>query len=380
MKNPFFFGKEVLGDAFTDRKSELKELISDIEQGLNVILYSPRRYGKTSLIKKTIGTVKNRGILTFYIDLFPMTTFNDFVKIFAEAISSLEASSNLKTFIKTLGKILPKLIPKIILRPHGDAEISFDLERLFKEKEEVLDDLLEAVPKLAKSRGKIALVVFDEFQEISKLEEADKLERIIRSHIQKHQNISYVFLGSKRHLMQGMFKDKNRPLYNCGRHFPLLKISSQDFASFIKENFFKTGIKIKEEEIEKILSITECHPYYTQLFCHILWDNCHEQRNANLKDVDSTLEQLIMEEESSFSAIWEDLSSVQRTLVKALAYDEILSLFSQVFLQKYALKSVSALQKAIKTLEKKEIIERANGHYTLSDLFFKKWINRRIGL
>ena len=77
---------------------------------------------------------------------------------------------------------------KIILRPHGDAEISFDLERLFKEKEEVLDDLLEAVPKLAKSRGKIALVVFDEFQEISKLEEADKLERIIRSHIQKHQN------------------------------------------------------------------------------------------------------------------------------------------------------------------------------------------------
>src|SRR3989339_80678 len=145
--------------------------------------------GKTPSKKKTIGTVKNRGILTFYIDLFPMTTFNDFVKIFAEAISSLEASSNLKTFIKTLGKILPKLIPKIILRPHGDAEISFDLERLFKEKEEVLDDLLEAVPKLAKSRGKIALVVFDEFQEISKLEEADKLERIIRSHIQKHQNI-----------------------------------------------------------------------------------------------------------------------------------------------------------------------------------------------
>src|SRR3989339_861809 len=305
MKNPFFFGKEVSGDAFTDRKSELKELTSDIEQGINVILYSPRRYGKTSLIKKTIGTIKNRGILTFYIDLFPMTTFNDFVKIFAEAISNLEPSSRLKIFIKTLGKILPKLIPKIILKPHGDAEISFDLERLFKEKEEVLDDLLEAIPKLAKSRKKLALVVFDEFQEISKLE---------------------------------------------------------------------------EEEIGKILNITECHPYYTQLFCHILWDNCHERGDVNLKDIDNTLEQLIMEEDSSYSAIWEDLSSVQRTLVKALAYDEILSLFSQAFLQKYALKSVSALQKAIKTLEKKEIIERANGHYTLSDLFFKKWINRRIGL
>lgn len=318
--------------------------------------------------------------MTFYIDLFPVTTFGDFVKIFAQSISSSEHHSRFKTFIKTLGKILPKLFPKIIIKPHGNAEISFDLERLFKEKEAVLDDLLEAVPYLAKSKKKTALVVFDEFQEISKLEEYDKLERIIRSHIQKHQDVSYVFLGSKRHLMQEMFKNRNRPLYNCGRHFPLNKISPQDFSSFIKDNFLKTGIKIKEEETEKILSLTECHPYYTQLFCHILWDNCHEQGSTDSRDIDNTLEQLIMEEEHSYSIIWEDLSSVQRTLVKALAYDEALSIFSHAFLQKYALKSVSALQKAIKTLEKKEIIERVNGHYVLSDLFFKKWINKRIML
>ncbi|MDI6731671.1 MAG: ATP-binding protein [Candidatus Margulisbacteria bacterium] len=376
MKNPFYFGKEVVGEAFTDRTFEVRGLLSDIEQGLNIIIYSPRRYGKTSLIKKVLGIARERGIIVLYLDLYPITNFRDFVEIYARALSSSEPPSKLKGFINILGKLIPKLMPKVTLGPKGGAEITFDLGKIFKEKEAVLDDLLEAVHKLATRKRKPAVVVFDEFQEIAKLDEAEKLERQIRTHIQKQQNVAYIFLGSKRHLMQDMFKNKNRPLYNCGRHFPLEKISSDDFCVFINQRFAKTGININPNDIRMILKITECHPYYTQLFCHLLWDNCREQKKIFPNHITAVLSQLLREEEHSYSIIWDDLSAVQRTLVKALAADETLPLFSHAFLIKYGLNSASAVQKARRTLEKKEIIERGNGHYTISDLFLKKWIAR----
>lgn len=378
MKNPFYFGKEVAGEAFTNRISEVKELLSDIEQGLNIIIYSPRGYGKTSLIKKVLAIAKERGVLPFYLDLYPITNLRDFVEIYAQSLAIAESPSKLKYFIKVLGELVPKLLPKVTLGPKGGPEISFDLEKIFKEKDAVLDDLLEAAHKLAAKKNISAVVVFDEFQEIAKLNEGEKLERQIRAHIQKHQNVSYVFLGSKRHLMQEMFKNSNRPLYNCGRHFSLGKIPPVDFSEFINRQFLKTNTNINDSEINSILKITECHPYYTQLFCHLLWDNCRDRKKIPTGEIETVLSQLLGEEEHSYSIIWDDLSAVQRTLVKALAADESLPLFSHAFLAKYGLKSISAVQKARKTLEKKEIIERSNGNYTISDLFFKKWVVRLV--
>lgn len=380
MKNPFYFGKEVVGEAFTNRSSEIKELLSDMEQGLNVIIYSPRRYGKTSLMKKTLLLAKERGCLTFYLDLYPISNLRDFVQIYAQSLSVNEPSSQFNRFIKVLGKLVPKLLPKVTLGQKGGPEISFDFDKIFKEKEAILRDLFEAVYKLAAKKKRPAVMVFDEFQEIAKLDEAENLEKQIRTHIQKQQNVSYVFLGSKRHFMQDMFKNKNRPLYNCGRHFPLGKISSNDFSSFINKQFFKTGIKINPDEIANILEITECHPYYTQLFCHLLWDHCRENKKIYSDDIIAVLSQLLREEEHSYSIVWDDLSAVQRILVKALAANETLPFFSQAFLAKYGLGSISAIQKARRTLEKKEIIGRSNGHYTISDLFLKKWVAHLISV
>src|SRR3989344_8040144 len=165
MKNPFYFGKEVVGESFTNRKSEIKELLSDIEQGQNIIIYSPRRYGKTSLIKRVLGIAEERGILSFYLDLYPITNFQDFIEIYARALAGAEPPSKFKEFIKVLGKLIPKLLPKVSIGPKGGLEISFDFEKIFKEKEVILDDLLEAAQKLAVKKGKSAVVVFDEFQE-----------------------------------------------------------------------------------------------------------------------------------------------------------------------------------------------------------------------
>lgn len=376
MQNPFYFGKEVAGEAFTDRKQEIKELVADIKQGINVIVYSPRRYGKTSLIKKVLEMVKRDGLLTFYLDLFPLTNLKDFIRIYAEALAAAEAPSKFKGFIKLIEKALPRLLPKIVIKPREGPEISFDFGGIFGEKEPILQDLLEAPYRIAKSKGKKAVVVFDEFQEIAKLEEADKIERELRTRFQKHLNISYVFLGSKRHLMQEMFRNKNRPLYNCGRHFPLGKIPPFDFTVYIQRQFAKSNFKIEQKEIKQSLNITECHPYYTQLFCHLLWDRCLEKKKVASKDIEKVLIDLLREEENAYAALWEDLYGAQRALLKALASDETLSLYSHEFLIKYGLRSVSSIQKAVRSLEKKEIIERSNGHRIISDLFLKKWIKQ----
>lgn len=372
--NPFYFGKEVSGEAFTNRKQEIKELVSDIEQGLNIIIYSPRRYGKTSLIKKVLEITKKRGLLAFYLDLFPVTNISDYVKIYAQALTSAEPPSRIRKLVDLLGKIVPRLFPEVVLKPKGGIEISFDLERIFRKKELILEDLYEAPHRLSKKKKKKAVVVFDEFQEIAKLEEADKIEREMRTHFQKHAQVSYVFLGSKRHLMQEMFKNKSRPLYNCGRHFPLNKIKKEDFILYIQKRFLQTGYEIPPKQIEEILEITECHPYYTQLFCHILWDRCQDNKKIKAGDVRETLSELLREEEHNFSNIWDELSAVQRALVKAFAAEETIPLFSREFLIKYGIKSTSSIQKALRSLEKKEIIERSNGSRVVSDLFFKKWV------
>ena len=154
-----------------------------------------------------------------------------------------------------------------------EVEFEFDPRG---EKAPLLDDLFEAVATLSTEQNKKAVVVFDEFQEIENWDENGKEERQMRAHFQLHQTVSYIFMGSKRHLMEEIFRNKNRPFYWFGKHFPLEKISRNEFASFIQERFANTGLQITAPVVSEILDVTEDHPYYTQLLCHILWERTRD--------------------------------------------------------------------------------------------------------
>ena len=372
MKNPFIYGETVSGDNFCDRVPEMKELVSDIKNGQNVIIFSPRRYGKTSLIKQALRKVKAQGILTFYIDLYPAINKGKFIEIYAGAISA-GIPGGARQVVKKIKEYLPRVIPKIVM-----DDQSFHLEFEFDRTGSIspnIDDLLCAVNKEAERQNKSAVVVFDEFQEIADFDD-DEIERKMRSVFQNHRNVSYIFMGSKTHLMRDIFNNPNRPFYKSGKHFPLGKIDHEELSLFAKKKFSGQNIVIGNNELNRVLDSTECHPYYFQMLCNVLWELCMDSRVITKDDIRKALDILISRESSVYIAMWEELTIKQKNLMVALAKEESPEVFSKKFLETYGLGPSSSIQKALKKLLKRELIQQENGSYIVYDLFFKKWIRR----
>jgi len=372
MKNPFVYGETVSGENFCNRTQEIKELVADIKNCQNVIIFSPRRYGKTSLIKQVLQKVKAKGVLTFYIDLYPAINKRKFIELYAGAISS-GLPGGVRQVVKKIKEYLPRIIPKVVME---EQSVHFEFE--FDHTSNIsphIDDLFVAVKKVADQKKKTAVVVFDEFQEITNFDD-DEIERKMRSVFQNHRNVSYIFMGSKTHLMRDIFNNPNRPFYKSGKHFPLDKIDPKELSLFAKKKFSDQAIDIGHNELNSILNNTKCHPYYFQMLCHVLLELCMDSRMITEADIDEALNILISRESSVYVAIWEELTIKQKNLMVALAKEEYPEVFSNKFLETYSLGSSSSIQKALKKLLKKELVQQENGSYIIYDLFFKKWIRR----
>jgi hypothetical protein len=374
MKNPFIYGEEVSGKAFCDRRDEIKELLRDIENGQNVIIFSPRRYGKTSLIKEVLRKAKAKGILTFYVDLYPAITKEKFIEVYAKGISR-SLTGTKENILRKIRNLLPRLVPKIVIKGEGLPDFEFDFDR--RNVEPLLDDLLNVVKNRVDMEKKSAVLVFDEFQEITNYRD-DEIERKMRSSFQSHHNVSYIFMGSKRHLMNNLFNNPNRPFYKSGKHFPLQKIDRREFIKFIKEKFDMGKYQIENESLESILDITKCHPYYTQMLSHILWEQEEDIKKISKHTVETAINKLLNRESGGYLSTWETLTQKQKQLLEALAKSNSKKIFSGNFISKYNLVSTSSVQKAIKVLVNKELVERENGTYEFTDVFFRLWIEKRL--
>lgn len=377
MDNPFIYGEEVSGEAFTDREEEARELLRDLKRGQNVIIYSPRRYGKTSLIKKVLGVLKKQGLITVYIDLYKATSKQKLVDIYAKAVAE-QTESRLRKGIEFIKKVLPRLLPKIVIRSARLPEVEFEYDHR-RSISPLLPDLLESINHLALRKKKNAVVVFDEFQEITNFDD-DEIEKEMRSHFQSHRRVAYVFLGSKQHSMKKLFLDKNRPFYHSGRHFQLGKIEESKFTDFIVGNFKRAGIQAEKIVLDDLLGRTECHPYYTQLFCNVLWDYCLERNKKKVlpEDIIIVLDMVLRREAHAYIEIWESFKGKSRLLLEALVQSGPVKIFSSEFIAENHLGAPSSMQKAVDKLEERGIIERQNGSYQIADIFFKAWLMKNI--
>jgi AAA+ ATPase superfamily predicted ATPase len=373
MKNPFVYGEEVTGAAFWNRTREIEELVRDIANGQNVILFSARRYGKTSLIKRVLEKVRQKGILTVYVDLYLAITKEKFIEIYAKAISrSLGKPS--QRILDVVKKLFPKLIPKIVVRGEGEAEFEFDYEprSVFKT---ALPDLLSAVHKRALEEKKDACVAFDEFQEIAHYTD-DEVEKQMRTVFQSHRSVSYIFLGSKKHLFGRLFQDPNRPFYKSGKHMPLTKLELQEVRKYIKERFAYGNIKVSQEVLSLIAEKAGGHPYYTQLLCHILWDECLDQKEISGKDVEVSFTRMLERESQVYEAILDGLTQPQKKLLLALSSEPEAQIFSGQFLSRFHLGSASSVQRAFQSLIEKDILDKEGDRIVFQDPFFPLWLRK----
>lgn len=376
MDNPFYYGEEVGKPYFTNRQEEIKDLVKDLSRGQNVIIYSPRRYGKTSLIKQVLSVLDRQGLLTFYINLYAATSKRKFVDVYARAIA-LGTKGKLDQIVSHIKDLLPRMLPKVVLKGEGIPEFEFEYDKKPASMTPVLEDLYEAVEKYAVKKNKRAVVAFDEFQEILNLED-EEVERSMRGVIQGHKETGYVFMGSQRHMMQKLFNDAERPFYKSGRMFPLGKIGSQEFSTFIRERFEEGNIEIDQQMIEEVLKVSECHPYYTQMLCSVLWDRNLEKGIITMEGIAHAVEELISRESYVYTTIWDGISAKRKLLLEALSLEGGEKIYSKEFISDFDLGSTTHVQKAIKYFEVNGIIYREDGRLLFSDMFFKQWILRRI--
>ena len=174
-----------------------------------------------------------------------------------------------------------------------------------------------------------------------------------------------------------MFLDQSRPLYRAGGHYPLGPIGIKDWLPFIRERFKKSNKNITDDEIRAICQITSGHPFYTQHLCHAVWELCETGKQVTEDSIESALNLLLERESYAYTALWESLSLNQQRFLMGLAREsEGVRVFASDFLHRYNLKSPSNAQRVVEVLMEKDVIDRNNGSFVISDRFFKIWINR----
>lgn len=377
MQNPFLFGDIVKGKYFADRESEQKLLVSDLLSGQNVLLFSPRRYGKTSLVLRVLETLRSKKAVCAYVDFFRATSLESLGQIYASAITQASASK-LQEAVEFIRSHFPTIVPKVVLKGEGTPEVEVDFDTRRRDTEKWLDEVFDMPQKIAKRKGKRFVIVLDEFQEVITLGIQSVVEKVLRSRAQHHDRVSYVFMGSKRHLLDELFLDKNRPLYRIAKPMPLGRIPAPKLSAFIKKRFKSAAVHISQPQIDSILELTDCHPYYTQQLCSEVFNVIVPRKSIAEGNISRAKDNCLQSQSYAYTTVWDGLSAKQRSLLKGLATVQKANIFSQDFLSRFRLGSAAGVQTAAQALLKKGVLERENGHYLFSDVFFVHWLRDKI--
>jgi hypothetical protein len=374
MRNPFQYGGVVRGDAFCNRREEVEDLLRAMENGEKLFVYSERRFGKTSLVRFALDKLPKKQYVSAYVDLWPTDGALSFAAVTAKAIAE-SMSTRAEKMLEIAKSFFGRLSPSITINDQGRPEITFGSKR-FGEPGPELEEVLEAPRKISAQRKGRVVVVFDEFQQI--LEYAsDKVERQLRSILQTQADVSYIFLGSRRHLIQKMFLDRSRPLYRAGGHYPLGPIEEKKWLPFVRKRFQEGGKKIGDKQIHSICQLTEGHPFYTQHLCHVLWDLCESKGQVSEELIQSAVGTLLAHEGYAYTTLWESFAINQRRFLRGLASEPMgVKPFASDFIQRHGLRSASNAQRAIESLLERDVIDRDNGSFIIIDRFFKIWIQK----
>ncbi len=376
MKNPFIYGGIVESSTFCNRKTELKELRRMIENGVSVFISSERRFGKTSLALLALKGLSDEHFLRVYVDVWPTDNERDFITILAREYTR-SLSPSMEKALQSAKSLFSLLLPSIGVDFEGKPVLQFEMRKREKPEPE-LEEVLNAAEKIARRTKKHLIVVLDEVQQIMEYG-SDLVERKLRSIMQRQSNVSYLFLGSRKHLIQKMFLTRTRPLYRSATHFPLNDISNDDWLPFVRKHYEASGKRISNATIQTLLTMTQAHPYYTQYLCHVAWELTGPGKTVTARTLRDALKILLQREHYAFSVLWESLTRNQQRFLQGLTVEgKGVKPFSIEFLTRHAIGTASSAQRVVKALMQRDIIEPDNGSFIVSDRLFRLWIQQTL--
>lgn len=369
--NPFQFGGLVDDPYFINRSKELSDIKTFLTAGQNLMIYAPRRYGKTSLIKKMAREMEADGHPVIYLDFFKIFSKARFVELYAQAILSKQTGGFVKA-LKWFKKQVNGLIPTVSLNQEGQPVFGVG----YLSGKPLSNDILEilALPS-GLFRGKQVVVIFDEFQEIARLN-GESFEKEIRSVIQEQPRVSYVFMGSKSHMMLELFNHKDHAFYQSTKLYPIGKIPEGEIRKFIMQRFDQSGINLDESIVDVILNWSENIPYYVQFLSAELYSFCASAGAVTINDPAKIMELILDRQTDYYTGLLEQTSSYQKSVLRAICSSSP-GIFSKSVGDRFGLSSPSSTQTALEALVRLGIIEKQGGNIEFSDPFLKKYLVSR---
>ena len=379
MENPFRYGEIVSGSFFTDREHELADLVADALSGQNVVVISPRRYGKTSLVFRARERLTAEGALVSYIDLFRVATLTDLANELATALYNT-AVAPFERLKHQAGEIFTSLPvrPKLTVNPNGTWGVELAVSDQRKEAEDLLEKLLELPQTVARERQRRVVLILDEFQQVVEIDE--HLPALMRSVFQTQGDVAHIFLGSRQHLMQRVFTDRNQPLYRSARSLPLGVIAAGEFATYIRERCRVSHVAIDQQSVDHLLAITASHPHDTQELAHFAWTLARAaDGRITTGVVDAALDRVVAAEDAHYTTLWESLTLVQRRVLFAIGREPGKQVFGEAFRREHRLGAASTVQTALERLLEREIVEGASTNgYSVPDVFLRAWLKHTV--
>lgn len=378
-ENPFVYGEIVAAAFFADREEERDRLARDLASGQKVFLISPRRYGKSSLVRDVMRGLARQKILTIEVTVASSSSYIGFLENYAQAL--LAADTPAARLKRWASELLRGIKPEIRFDadPLGRAKfaVSFPSVRTARDTARLANEVFQLPARIAEARKQRLAIALDEFQAITAFN-GGSVESALRAAVQDQRQVGYVFSGSEPSLMERMLGPR-RPFYKAGPVMRLDKIDPIEFSAFIDARFHGSGIRPDEGLGESIVELAANVPYDVQRLAHETWDDAREagKKSAGLDDLHATLHRLLGEQSTVFEESWQRLTLPQRAVLRALVLEEGRELMSADVRNRHRLPGTSTIQAALAALLRQDIITRDGARYATVDSLYREWVARK---
>jgi hypothetical protein len=372
--NPFRYGGLALDEAFADREAEVQELKFDVLNGQDVVIIAPRRYGKSSLVWRTMQELVGEGVLVAYVNLMTAPTRAKLAEKLAAAIYEEIASPLERARERALAPFRGlRVTPRVTVSPEdGSYTFSFGVDHTSPDIDATLERLLELPAELAARENQRVALVLDEFQEIEGIDPA--LPRLMRSIFERQPEVARVYLGSRRHMMERIFNDENEPFWRSAKKVQLGVIDPDQFRGFIARRFSESRKEIDRATVDEILARTMGHPYATQELCYFVWDQTPFDGVATQAELEEGIAAVLRSEHAHYQLRWEEASAGQKLVLQALARAPGRPL-SSAYRAQHGLPSTPTVQSALRSLVERELVAREpDRSYRIAEPFLAEWV------
>lgn len=371
----FVFGVSVSDYNFIGRKEEIRRLKMNFEEGINTILISPRRWGKTSLVKKVCEVVDRKKVIPVFVDIFKCKTEYEFYNALAEAVLK-QTASKAELWMDNARDFIARLSPKISFSPEPNSEFALSLG--ISPKTHAPEEILSLAEEIAQKKQKRIVVCIDEFQQIGEMADSVSIQKRLRSVWQHQRLTSYCLFGSKKHTMMNVFQKRNMPLYQFGDFKFLDKISTETWVEYIVQHFKDRQRTISTEQAAKICQLVDNYSSYVQQLSWLVFSLIDEGQVVTDEHLKQGVKDLLNSQEQLFMQQIEPLTAYQMNFLRCILSGHHDDFGETAVREEFQLGSVSNITRLKTALVDKDIVEMSGKRYYITDPVFALWFRSRM--